>query len=398
MNLRRAIIILATLLVVGVGLYFLSQYAKGYRFNSETMSFSPSGLVVVKSNPEAARIFIDGEFNTVTNNNISVAPGTYDFMIKKEGFHDWGKRVKIEKEVVTELDAQLFSLSPSLSAITFTASLDPKPTSDFTKIGYIVPATIENINQDKEGLWAIETVNLPIGFVRDPRRITNGDLEKVSWEWSPDGRQILLQSINGSYLLDAGDYTPQKDRVNITSSLDKILTDWEEESQKRINSQFRGLPDEIKEVLENAKMVQFSPDEKRVMYTATAEVTLSDNLIKPVPGANAVIQNRHIKKDHTYVYSIKDDTNYLILEDSSKLLEDNPKEALMWFPTSRNLIYAKGETVIIMDSDGTNKQEVFSGSYVAPNAFPVASKDRLIILTNLGANSNPPNLYSLSIK
>ena len=398
MNLRRTLIILATLMVVGTGVYLLSQYAKGYRFNSETMSFSPSGLIVVKSNPEAARIFIDGEFETVTNNNLSVAPGTYDFMIKKEGFHDWEKRVKVEKEVVTELDAQLFTLSPSLSAITFTASVYPKPSPDYTKIGYIVPATLENINQDKEGLWIIETVNLPIGFVRDPRRITNGDLENATWEWSPDGRQILIKTEKGLFLLEASEYTPQEERVNITTNLEDILTDWEEERQKRFNSQLKGLPDEIKKVLEDAKLVLFSPDEKQLFYTASSEVTLSDNLIKPVPGASATKQTRHIKKGHTYVYNIKNDTNFLILEDSLGLLEENPKEALMWFPTSRNLIYAKEETIIILDSDGSNHQKVYSGSYVAPNAFPVVSKDRLIILTNLGANSNPPNLYSLNIK
>jgi len=385
-------------MVVGTGVYLLSQYAKGYRFNSETMSFAPSGLLVVKSNPEAARIFIDGEFETVTNNNLSVAPGTYDFTIKKEGFHDWRKRVKVEKEVVTELDAQLFTLTPSLSATTFTSVTDPKPSPDYTKIGYVAPATLENINQDKEGLWVIETVNLPIGFVRDPRRITNGDLDNITWEWSPNGRQILIKTENGSFLLETSEYTPQEERVNITAKLDEILTDWEDEKQKRLNSQLKGLPDEIKKVLEDANLVLFSPDEKQVFYIASSEITLPDNLIEPMPGASAIKQNRHIKKDHTYVYNIKNDTNYLILENSLGLLEESPKEALAWFPTSRNLIYSKKESIVIMDSDGSNHQGVYSGSYVAPNAFPVVSKDRLIILTNLGANSNPPNLYSLNVK
>ena len=51
-----------------------------------------------------------------------------------------------------------------------------------------------------------------------------------------------------------------------------------------------------------------------------------------------------------------------------------------------------------MDYDGTNRQEVYAGSYVAPHAYPALTTDRIIILTNLGANTSPPNLYSLSLK
>jgi hypothetical protein len=51
-----------------------------------------------------------------------------------------------------------------------------------------------------------------------------------------------------------------------------------------------------------------------------------------------------------------------------------------------------------MDYDGTNRQEVYSGSYIAPHAFPTVNKERLLILTNLGADSVLPNLYSLSLK
>jgi hypothetical protein len=58
---------------------------------------------------------------------------------------------------------------------------------------------------------------------------------------------------------------------------------------------------------------------------------------------------------------------------------------------------AKQDKIIIMDYDGTNKQEVYTGVYSAPNAFPIASTDRILILTNLGANSTPANLYSLGL-
>jgi hypothetical protein len=51
-----------------------------------------------------------------------------------------------------------------------------------------------------------------------------------------------------------------------------------------------------------------------------------------------------------------------------------------------------------MDYDGSNRQTVYTGSFITPFAFPFASADRLLILTNLGADSSLPNLYTVTIK
>ncbi|HJX46110.1 MAG TPA: PEGA domain-containing protein, partial [Patescibacteria group bacterium] len=147
----RVILFLITVLVIGTAGFFFSFYARGYKFNPKTLKFSPSGLLLIKSNPDGAQIFINGELKTVTNVNLSLAPGTYDIDLKKEGYNSWTKRLTIEKEIVTEIEAHLFKKTPSLSPLTFTTSLNPISSYDSTKIAYSIPATIDNINQDKEG-------------------------------------------------------------------------------------------------------------------------------------------------------------------------------------------------------------------------------------------------------
>jgi len=67
-------------------------------------------------------------------------------------------------------------------------------------------------------------------------------------------------------------------------------------------------------------------------------------------------------------------------------------------PTSRHLIESLDGKIVIMDYDGTNRQTVFSGNYIAPHAYPYINASKLLILTNLGSDSQTPNLYSLSIK
>src|SRR4030042_6361491 len=127
-------ITIAIVFVVGT-LIFL--YAKGYRLDSDTKKFSPNGLLVIKSVPDGAQIFINGELKTATNATIPLIPNTYDVSVKKEGFLSWNKRLTIEKEIVTEASAHLFKSVPSLSAITFLGVENPIPSHDLTKISYV---------------------------------------------------------------------------------------------------------------------------------------------------------------------------------------------------------------------------------------------------------------------
>lgn len=400
----RVILILITILVVGCIGIIASFYARGYRFNRKTFKFVPRGILVVKSEPDGAQVFINKDLKTVTNGSISLAPGTYDVELKKEGFLPWYKRLVIEKEVVFEINASLFKGTPSLSPITLSGVTRPIISSDFSKIAYAIPPS-EEANTNTIGLWLMESLNLPIGFTRDPRRITDGDISDAAWEFSPDGREILLTTKSGIFLLDTNTFTPQNKKVNVASRKQQILSNWETERKNRLTVQLRNLPDELVEILtRKASEIAFSPDETKILYTASGSATLKENLIKALPGSSTQKQERNIKEGQTYVYDIKEDRNFLIETDSSSLMLDGlsstptKNRRLVWFPTSRNLVLAEEGKITIMDYDGTNRQIVFSGSYFAPYTFPFTNTSRLLLLTNLGANSSLPNIYSLSLK
>ena len=398
----RLLILLFTFFVVGTVATLISLYARGYRFNSQKVNLSPNGLLVMKSSPDSAQILINGEVKTATNATIPIPPGTYDVLVKKDGFKDWQKRLVIQKEIVTEGTAHLFKSAPSLTAVTFSSVTQTTPSTNFTKLAYIVPASTGNA--ETQGLWIMETINLPLGFARDPLRITDANLEGSTFLWSPTSREILLTTKTGSFLLETGVFTPQSQRINVASQVEKILADWNEEYQKLLIAQTRKLPDEMKDImLRKASSVVFSPDEDMVLYSASSSAEIPDNLIKQLPGASTQKQERNIKPGNTYIYDIKEDRNFLIDDHSEDLqikggYSDGLTRRLSWYPTSRHLVLSGTDQIMIMDYDGTNRQNVFTGSYVTPNAFPTLSMDRLLILTNLGATSSAPNLYSLGIK
>jgi len=410
----RVLILLATIFVVGsVGtLSFL--YARGYRLNPQTNRLSPSGLFVIKSDPDGAQVYIDGALKTATNANLSLPPGTYDISVRKDGYLTWNKRLTIKKEEVTEATAHLFRIAPSLSAVTFTGIEAILISPDFSKLSYTVPFTPNN--KDLEGLWIMDTLNLPLGFSREPRRITDGDLKKASWVFSPDAREILLTIGNASFLLETGKFTPQTQRVNVTSQRMEILKDWEDKFSKRQGAQVKKLPIEMAEIItKKASNFAFSPDEKMVVYTASSSANIPENLIPELPGASTQREERNIKAGSTYVYDLVEDKNFLIdeagivISGSLHYLKDKEPvnwqavisqtgRTLSWYPSSRHLIIAEEGKITILDYDGTNRQNIYSGVYLSPYAYPTLSLDRLLILTNLGAGSSPPNLYSLGIK
>ena len=404
MGKQRVLFFLITLFVVAVLAVFVSVYARGYRFSLDELKFLPNGLFVIKSVPDGAQLVINGNLISATNTTLDLKPGTYDVTVRKDNFIDWKKRLVIDKEVVTEVTVHLFRSTPSLSSVTFSGSLNTVPSYDLSKIAFIVPSDPNSGLKDKEGLWVIEAVNLPIGFAQDPKRITDGNLLDAALIWSPDGREILLETATGSFLIDTGTFTPQTQRVNIRQSRSEILTKWKEERLKEHNSQLRKLPEELSEILSSrTSSFLFSPDEDMVLYTASSSAVVPTGLKNELPGASTQKQDRELKEGSIYVYDIEEDRNFLIDSVSSDLVLggeviDNPKRRLSWFATSRHLVLAEKDKVTIMDYDGTNRQVVYSGSFVTPHAFPTLSTDRLLILTNLGANSSLSNLYSLSLK
>lgn len=377
----RVLIFLSTLVIVGVVGAFVSFYARGYRFNFKTFRFLPNGILVIKSEPDGASVFVNGDLKTATNATLPLSPGTYDVEVKKEGFSSWNKRLTIEKEIVTLVSASLFKTAPSLSPITFSGANNPIESQDGGKIAY----------NDKDGLWIIDVVNLPLGFGRDPRKVTDGDLENSTFQFSPNGAEILLTTSQGIFLLPSGSFTAQSERVNIASRKIAIISGWEEERKVKLTSLIRNFPLELFEIFSRkTSTLTPSSNEQMILYTASSSANLPENLVKSLPGASTQKQERQVKEGQTYVYDIKEDRNFLIT--------DQKEAKPLWLPTSGHLLLAEKGGVTIMDYDGTNRQVVYSGSYVFPFAYPFSNSSKLLILTSLGSDSATPNLYSLTIK
>ena len=399
----RVIAFIIGIIILGLVGTFFAFDARGYRFNLKSFDFQPNGILVIKSEPDGASVFINGDLETATNATISLAPGVYDVEVRRDGYFSWYKRLTIDKEIVTQATVSLFRNVPSLSPATFLGANNPIMSPDGSKIAYsVLPGT--GITDDKIGLWTLDTFALPLGFSNDAKRITDGDLTNTSYTFSPNGRQVILTTSNGIFVLDTGSFTPQNQRINMASQKESIQAGWrKEESVKKI-SLIKNLPPELIDTLTRKTTdFVFSPDETMILYTASSSSILANNLIKQLPGASTQKQERNIQPGQTYIYDIKEDRNFKIADQPIMIGEKLSEKsmivpALRWMSSSRHLLLAAPGQIIIMDYDGTNREVVYSGSYIQTYAFPFNNTTRLLILTNLGAESAPANLYTLTIK
>ena len=396
----RVVFFTITLIVVAILGVFAFYYARGYKFDIDTLKFQPNGILVLKSEPDGASVYINGELKTATNANFAIAPGTYDVEVKKDGYFTWYKRLTVEKEIVTQASISLFKNYPSLAPLTLSGASHAAISEDGSKIIYsVLPG--KDIEKDKVGLWVLDTFNLPLGFGSSPKRITDGDMTNASYVFSPDSTKILLNVSNAYFLLNTDTFTAQNERVNISSQKSEILSDWEKERGNINQSSFKNLPAELIDILSRkSSAFIFSPDDNMIAFTASGSAKLSENLIKPLPGASTQAQERNIEAGRTYVYDIKEDRNFLITDQPITInnLDDPKMPALRWMSTGKHLLLANPDQVIIMDYDGTNRQVVYSGSYAMPSTFPYSNTTKLLILTNLGALTSGTNLYTLTVK
>lgn len=382
----------------------LIAYARGYRVDFKKKEITGTGLLVTTSEPNGASVFLNGHLTTATNNTLTLPPGKYDVKIVKNGFLTWQKNLNVEAEVVSKTEAVLFPSTPGLKPLTINGALNPQLSPDNTKIVYAVSSqNRENDATDRSGLWIFPLPVRPLSFARDPQKIASNyrdlDFSETQIIWSPNSKEIMalvfgdpkkpsLDNVAGAYLLFTESLNSNLRDVTATFLL--TLKTWEEEKRAKYQDQLLSLPkDFVKVATQSASLLTFSPDETKVLYTATASAALPQVIKPPLIGANSQPEDRDLKKNQVYVYDVKEDKNFPI----------NSKDHLFWLPTSRHLVSIQKDTISLMEYDGTNNAVFYAGPFINSFVFPWPDGSNLVILTNFNKSAGDiPNLYAVSLK
>lgn len=423
MNRKRLIIFLSLIIGISTCAFFLIKISQGYRLDFTSRTMRPSGLLVATSFPNQASIFIDGKpAKAKTATTLNLPPGEYEVEIRKDGYSSWRKKLLIEKELVTKTDAYLFPTYPDLKALTFTGASNPVISPD----GKMVAFAVSDQDGEKNGIWVLDLSERPLGLSREARQILKSapkgrDFAKGSYQWSTDSKQLLITlpktNIKGgigeeNFLVDPFVFNQATNLVDVTDQLSTIKRRWKNEREIIQRDKLSKLPKELVEILEkSAKDFSFSPDETKILYTATASASIPEKLIPPLPGTSTQPESRNLEKGKIYVYDLKEDKNFLIdlpkdtqifgnwpseeIPQSEQLEIGNPSPKVSWFPTSKHLFLVQKDKISIIEYDNTNWVDVYSGPFEDSFVFP--SGNKILLLASLSKDT-PLNLYALSLR
>jgi hypothetical protein len=310
-----------SLLVIVIGSIFAIRYARGsWRLTKEGM-VANTGLLNVNSFPTGAQVFINDRLITATDDTVYIDPGEYQIKIVKEGYSIWQKNLVVQEELVTQTNATLFPTAPSLSPLTFTGVSNIHPSPDGQKILFHVS---QANTVASNGFYPLELTSNFLSLQSGLRQITDDipalELDKAHIIWSPDSQEVMIlvdQKFGGrEFLIPIDKKNALAEQVDISFSRSKTLSAWEEEIYQKERLFLEKFPEEILQIAtQSAKNVYISPDKKRLLYTATADVTLPEELIPPLPATNNQVEERDLKTGNIYVYDREEDKNFLVLNE-----------------------------------------------------------------------------------
>lgn len=436
---KRITINLLIVLFLAVGTFVAIQFAKGYRPDLQTRSLSGTGLLSISSYPKSARVIINDKLTTVTDDKLYLLPGNYTIKIEKDGFHAWVKSITVKNELVSSADARLFPIITATSPLTFYQVNNSVLNIDGTKIAYVLKNSPQEITN---GLYVHSLAGNLLGSsnVQIAENLPR-DFSQALLTWSPDSSQLLAvftektkptkstpetEKISAAYLLTTKGMNPRT-LSDVTLRLPLIVKEWQDQYAKLNLPTLSLFPRYIVDILSTkAVNVFFSPDKEKVFYTPTTDINLPANDIAILlPNTNATPETRSLSKDQTYLFDLKEGTNYLLpfatnsavfakdlittvsatpsanlnqIRQLRAQFESRLTTNLSWYSNSRQLIVTNKDGVSMVDYDGLNMVNI---TYVQPlDGFLTSSPDgsKLILLTNINQKSDTYNLISFDLK
>ncbi len=436
---KRLVINILIIAFLIAGTLVAIQFAKGYRPDLPSRSLSGTGLLSVSSYPKSARVIINDKLTTVTDDKLYLLPGNYTIKIEKDGFHAWVKNIVIKNELVTTADARLFPIITATSPLTFYQVNNAVLNIDGTKIAYVLKDSPQEITN---GLYihSLSSSLLGSSNVQIAENLPK-DFSQALLTWSPDSSQILAifidktkatktakesEKITAAYLLSTKGLNSRA-LSDVTLRLPLIISEWQDQYAKLNLPTLNLFPEYMVDILSTkAVNVFFSPDKERVFYTPTSDINLPVNEIGALlPNINSTPESRNLSKDKTYLFDLKEGTNYLLpfASSSAELAKELITEVsatpsaglsrirqlrtqfesrlttnLTWYSNSRQLIVTNKDGVSLVDYDGLNMVNI---TYVQPlDGFLTSSPDgsKLVLLTNINQKSDIYNLISFDLK
>ncbi len=179
----RAFLFCLSVIIFLIGLPFILSFALGYKFDRRTFKFTKTGLLVLKTQPSGASVYLDEKLlNVKTPATIAeLLPGRYSLRLELEKHYPWFNEVNVDAGKVARLEKViLFPLRSNIKQLNRDRLSSFWVDEDRETIYYINPEDNSIYKSDLEGRDSEKIVDfLPL---QPPA---------IKWKLSPDREKLL---------------------------------------------------------------------------------------------------------------------------------------------------------------------------------------------------------------
>lgn len=160
-------------------------YTAGYRYNFQKHKIQKTGILILKSKPEKATIFLNNKLqkNTTPARIVNLLPGDYSIKIEKDGYYPWEKTLPIESRLTTFAE-NILLFKKSLPTKIIDSEVDSFILSpDKQKIIYF-----QTLEAGKE-IWLLNFKTFKKSILYRSAEKNN---QKLKVEWDQNSQNILI--------------------------------------------------------------------------------------------------------------------------------------------------------------------------------------------------------------
>lgn len=169
--------------------FVLVLMGKGYVFNFRTGEVAGGGLVLVKSEPGEADIFVDNVAKGKSPKRIPLKAGRYQLKLVKAGYRDWQKSIRVEPSTVS-WQQYPFMIPDSLSTNTIAPLENPSVFAQSANTKYF--AIAQNSAAPKVEIYEVNKNKPRVAFNMPAENIAQ-NMRITAVEWSRDNEHLLIR-------------------------------------------------------------------------------------------------------------------------------------------------------------------------------------------------------------
>ncbi|MBI4993747.1 PEGA domain-containing protein [Candidatus Wolfebacteria bacterium] len=345
-------------------------YSDGWRFDLETFSFKKTGAIYIETIPKDAQIYLDGK--EIPNQAGLIKKGTlisdllpknYNLKIKKDGYFDYLKNIKVEESFVGELIDTILILKNLKSEEVFqnkSEKLAGDEIVDLENGEMIIKNSLKNVyyiyNLDEQTL----AFNLS-----DSLNIYRGkktEIKKVAIH-PFDNNRFIIETFGGVYIFDQ---SRQKLEAIFQNSTSSQLLAWNMDNPT----------------------IYFVKSESISKNIPKKQIILSLNLITKIESQIFEAATTTQKISQIKISDSGSKIAFLDIQNNLFLLDSNLKEAKQIAGNVKNFYFSPNSKKIVFYDDKKISVYFFEDQY---NNFKIKSGE--IFKFNLKSNESVKNIF-----